>query len=216
MTLTTPRLARFAAVLLAIAMICALGWQGYTIWRQQQQGDIAQNTPAPVNRQTRPTEAVNLASLNLFGRVTSTPAANQPTENLPETNLRIFLRGVLAADGEYPASALIEGSDGKTEVYVAGDEIPGNASLRSVFPNRVVLERGGKLENLYFPETDDGSGMSVQTSRGSDGAESQANSPAETSATQPVVPAPANADQRREQIRQRLEQLRERLKANSN
>ncbi|MDX1801995.1 MAG: type II secretion system protein N, partial [Marinobacter sp.] len=143
------------------------------------------------------------------------------TENLPETNLRIFLRGVMAADGEYPASALIEGSDGKTEVYVSGDELPGNAELRSVFPNRVVLERSGKLENLYFPETDDNSGLTVQSSQSAgaastpDTAGSSTNRP-DARPTPSVTPTPANADERREQIRQRLEQLRERLKANSN
>lgn len=209
----TPRLALFAAVMLAVTMIGALGWQGYTFWRHGQRVASEHTAATPASRQAREADSVDLAELDLFGRVTGTGAPVKQTENLPKTNLRIFLRGVMAADSGYPASALIEGSDGKTEVYVTGDELPGNARLRSVFPDRVVLERGGKLENLYFPETDNNSGVSLVRSPGST---ESATRNADNRPTPLVTPTPATSDQRREQIRQRLEQLRERLKANSN
>ncbi len=212
-SLSTPRVALFATVFLAVAMVSSLGWQSYAFWQHEQHAAGAQAVSVPASGQARSADSVDLAKLDLFGRMNSDPAPVQQTENLPETNLRIFLRGVLAADGEYPASALIEGSDGKTEVYVSGDELPGNARLRSVFPDRVVLERGGKLENLYFPDTDDNSGVSLNPAqRGSEPPPGNATSRPTVSAT----PTPANSDQRRDQIRQRLEQLRERLKANSN
>lgn len=213
MSLSTPRLALSAAVLMTVTMVSALSWQGYMFWRQEQRAASSQMASTPVSRETRKATPVDLASLDLFGRADGNSAPVQQTENLPETNLRIFLRGVMAADGDYPASALIEGSDGKTEVYVSGDELPGNAQLRSVFPNRVVLERSGKLENLYFPQTDDSSGMLLEPDQ------SISEPTTDTTYDQPasmVTPTPANAEQRREQIRQRLEQLRERLKANSN
>jgi general secretion pathway protein C len=140
------------------------------------------------------------------------------TENLPETNLRLSLRGVLAADGEFPGSALIEDDKGKTEAYLVGNELPGNAKLRTVFPNRVIIERAGKLENLYFPELDDRSGVSLASSN----AESLDQEIQQRQTPQPAQRAsssgtatPAGEQQRREEIRQRLEQLRQRLQ-NSN
>jgi general secretion pathway protein C len=135
------------------------------------------------------------------------------TENLPETNLRLFLRGVLAADGEFPGSALIEDDKSKTEAYLVGDELPGNATLRSVHPNRVIIERSGKLENLYFPESEDRSGMSFTADQ-----QEEAAAEAQQAASTPPSRAPASAtsdEQRREEIRRRLEQLRERLRNNN-
>ncbi|AHI29960.1 type II secretion system protein N [Marinobacter similis] len=49
---------------------------------------------------------VDLTTLALFGTASPEGSAGPvETENLPETNLRLFLRGVMAADGEFPGSA---------------------------------------------------------------------------------------------------------------
>ena len=94
-----------------------------------------------------------------------------------------------------------------------GDELPGNAKLRSVHPNRVIIERSGKLENLYFPESEDRSGMSFTADQ------QEPSTPATQQAATPSpsrAPASATSDeQRREEIRRRLEQLRERLRNNN-
>lgn len=221
MPVNASRLPLIAAVLIAFAMALALAWQGYGFWVQEQQRTVnarSKNveTSATVARQ-RPN--VNLATLNLFGTAADNAGTEEiDTENLPETNLRIFLRGVLASDGEFPASALIEDSSSRTEAYMAGNEIPGGATLRTIRPNRVILERNGKLENLYFPETDNQAGLSVAESQI---AETTANQSDETYNSRSIgtnlqsSPQPAS-DQRREEIRQRLEQLRERLRNNSN
>ncbi|MEX0604410.1 MAG: type II secretion system protein N [Marinobacter sp.] len=220
MSVNITRLPLIAAILIALTMAVALAWQGYDFWVQEQQRAAsarAENVQSIAAERPRPD--VNLASLNLFGTANSaTESSEIDTENLPETNLRIFLRGVLAADGEFPASALIEDSNSKTEAYIVGNEIPGGATLRSVRPNRVILERSGKLENLYFPEIDDQAGLAIAQSQI---AEATANQSDDTYNTQPVsTTSPPSSqpasDQRREEIRQRLEQLRERLRNNSN
>lgn len=220
MSVNAPRLPLIAAILIALAMTAALAWQGYGFWMQEQQraaearaADVATTTTEVSQR-----PAVNLAALKLFGNADSSAGTPEiDTENLPETNLRIFLRGVLAAEGEFPASALIEDSNSKTEAYIVGNEIPGGATLRTIRPNRVILERSGKLENLYFPETNDQAGLAIAQSQI---AETTANQSNETYSSQSVSPSqsssPPASDQRREEIRQRLEQLRERLRTNSN
>lgn len=221
MAFTTSRLPLLAVVLVTAAMISSLSWQGYQVWSGDKLDPVAEpdGMTERAASEINPVPDIRLASVDLFGELNPENETKElDTENLPETNLRLFLRGALAADGEYPASALIEDSTGRTEAYVKGDELPGNATLRAIHPQRVILERGGKLENLYFPETDDRAGLSIAANDsqpvaaeqesvsqtrtgGSDGGSTRGGDPSE---------------QRREEIRQRLDQLRERLRQNNN
>ncbi|WP_296934972.1 type II secretion system protein N [uncultured Marinobacter sp.] len=216
MLLNNERLPLILALVAGAAMVALTAWQGYRFWQMEsQQGTFDSVQPLVSDPAAgREPPSVNLSSLDLFGAASGTSApAEIDTENLPETNLRLFLRGVLAADGEFPGSALIEDDKSKTEAYLVGDELPGNAKLRSVHPNRVIIERSGKLENLYFPESEDRSGMSFTAD--------QQDEPA-AEARQAASPSPSRAptsatsgEQRREEIRRRLEQLRERLRNNN-
>ncbi|MDX1554211.1 MAG: type II secretion system protein N [Marinobacter sp.] len=217
MLLTSSRLPLLLATVAGITMITVTAWQGYRFW--QNETDTTTTTPAMPTQTTTnvPQEPnINLASLDLFGKPGEVATeAEADTENLPETNLRLFLRGVLAASGDFPGSALIEDDKSKTEAYLVGDELPGNATLRSVRANRVIIERGGKLENLYFPEDEDRSGVSLASTQTSgDQQEPQPQvRPANTG--QASSNSDDNSEQRRDEIRRRLEQLRERLRTNN-
>ena len=57
---------------------------------------------------------------------------------------------MLAGKNNILASALIEGPNRKTRNYRVDEEVPGGAILKQVYPDRVVLERSGNLENLIF------------------------------------------------------------------
>lgn len=96
----------------------------------------------------------NISSFKLFGD-TQAPVKKQviETEKLPETSLKLRLTGVLAGRDNLQASALIEGPDRKTRSYRVDEDVPGGAILKQVYPDRVVLERSGRLENLVFEET---------------------------------------------------------------
>ncbi|MGM0767688.1 MAG: type II secretion system protein N [Pseudomonadota bacterium] len=218
MPLNNTRLPLLLATVAGIAMIALTSWQAYSFWQSETQREGQQQTGA-ANAASVAEEAatpeVELASLDLFGQAGENATPQEiDTENLPETNLRLFLRGVLAADGEFPGSALIEDSESKTEAYLVGDELPGNAELRSVHANRVIIERGGMLENLYFPEADDRNGVSFAANN-DNGESDEASSDDSGDSTPPASSSPATDDQRREDIRQRLEQLRERLRNNN-
>ncbi len=215
MSILTARLPLLAVILITLAMVGSLTWQGYRLWytdtlrlSPEQAAPAAERT-----QQARSAPDIELARVDLFGQPGAQEQATEvDTENLPETNLQLYLRGVLAAEGEQPASALVEDARGETEVYLVGDELPGNATLRSVRPNRVVIERGGALENLYFPELDDASGVSIAAN------DSDEQAAYEPPASPQAVPDQSGeaSEQRREEIRQRLDQLRERLRQNSN
>lgn len=211
----SPRLPRLLALAVALGMVTITAWQGYRFWQSEQTASALIDRPAvSEDRQSqRQLPDVSLASIPLFGDETTTESTpDQDIENLPETNLRLVLRGVMSASGDFPGSALVEDSDKQTEAYIVGDELPGNATLKTVRPDRIVIKRAGALENLYFPENEDRSGISLAANRDSSGpdyAEQQARP-----ASYPGPDPSPTSDARREEIRQRLEQLRNRLRSN--
>ncbi|RMJ06381.1 Type II secretion system protein N [Marinobacter litoralis] len=217
--LATPKqISLILTIAVALAMVGITAWQGYQFWQSEQQASIPepiQTADATANSGNNVPQ-VQLASLPVFGSPSASgEAPNETTENLPETNLRLSLRGVLAADGEFPGSALIEDDKGNTEAYLVGKPLPGNATLRTVFPNRVIIERQGKLENLYFPEAEKSTGVfmaDTETNQQTTTAPIQQQEQAQRSAPDPQS---TSQQQRREEIRKRLEQLRQRLRNNN-
>ncbi len=154
-----------AAIALTAGMVASFSLQGYRLWQQNDdlvtpEAGVQAQAPA---KSSAP-DAKQLANVHLFGEPAAQTAA-QPlqTENLPETNLRLTLRGVSASDTEGLASALVEGPDQQTQVYLIGDTLPGNALLRAIYPTRIVIERRGRLENLYFPEDRNDSSSSISS-----------------------------------------------------
>jgi general secretion pathway protein C len=218
MALGFSRLPVLAVIVLTLAMLASLGWQGYDIWEsggfQPSTNDSNPSADSDGKRSVRVPD-ISLADIGLFGKAGETAGAGiETTEDLPETNLRLFLRGVMAAEGDYPASALIEDSEGQTEAYVVGESLPGDASLHSVHPRRIIINRGGKLENLYFPELKASGG--VQLADNSDSGGQTVTSAPRSRPPDAAAPAQRQAaepsEARREQIRDRLQQLRERLR----
>ncbi|WP_416399090.1 type II secretion system protein N [Allohahella sp. A8] len=132
-------------------------WRDYQQLQRSPVAISAQGNNAVVQRPVR-----QLLGLNLFGSPTAkTEAPVQTTEELPETNLQLTLRGISSSDANDVGGALIEGPDRITDFFRVGESMPGNASLHSVYANRVVIDRSGQLENLFFPE-EIGSGSSVE------------------------------------------------------
>lgn len=202
-----------AAILAGVAMITTTAWQAYLFWQEAGQPARFAGTRAPAAAEpdTRAVPQPDWQRVPLFGNETKDAEETvASTENLPATNLRLYLRGVLAAEGDFPGSALVEDDKGRTEVYLIGDELPGNARLHAVFPTRVVLERSGKLENLYFPDPETRSSLAVPV--GSAREPVTVTPPAPAATATGVAPDPRREQSRREEIRRRLEQLRERLR----
>jgi general secretion pathway protein C len=213
----SPRLPFILALIGGLGMISATAWQAYEFWHSTAgNSSVKATTGSIANQQPREqTPDIELASVSLFGEVNqSQTAPEEDIDNLPETNLQLVLRGVMAASGDFPGSALLEDSRNRTEAYVVGDDLPGNATLKKVRPDRIIIDRGGALENLFFPEQEDQTGVALARTDsnqvGQDYPEQQAGP---TGFSGPD--ASRSSDSRREEIRQRLEQLRNRLR-NSN
>ncbi|MBF0604950.1 MAG: hypothetical protein HQL07_14810 [Nitrospirae bacterium] len=74
------------------------------------------------------------------------------TRNLPETSLNFQLHGILFIEGTtIPAFALIKVADGTEKVFGIGEVLSGDVRLMAVEGDRVILDRGGRLEALKLP-----------------------------------------------------------------
>ena len=196
----SPRLPIVLAVVAGIGMVFITAWQAYGFTQSQSSSSAAAagHSAAQNSQPEQQTPDLSLASVSMFGDASQADlAAQESIDNLPETNLKLFLRGVMSASGNFSGSALVEDSKNHTEAYLAGDELPGNATLRTVRPDRIIIERSGALENLYFPANEDRGGISLVN--GNSGSSDVSADPDQ------------GRDQQQEELKQRLEQLRNRL-----
>lgn len=212
--LSLPRAVHILIGLALVSGLCALlALQIYPFWQQFQKGwvpDVAVKQITPSNDQREYT----VAEFNLFGEENAAPRVVEETpKDLPETRLRLTLTGVLAGRKEELAGALIEGPDRSTDYYKIGDSLPGNAELHKIYPDRVVVKRSGRLENLYFPESS-APMQAVQTFDNAPANPEQAARPA----PRPTPTANPNtlSEERRQSIKDRLSNLRQRIINNRN
>lgn len=75
---------------------------------------------------------------------------NAPVE-APETKLNLILKGALASNDPQHARAIIADPRGKEEQYAVGAQLPGNAELSEIHPDRIILKRNGRFETLRLP-----------------------------------------------------------------
>lgn len=89
----------------------------------------------------------------LFGEPEAESGDETEVTEAPETTLQLVLRGVIATGSAGTARAIIAGRSGE-ESYRIGDDLPGGAVLERIFPNRVLLRRNGRFEELRMPRAD--------------------------------------------------------------
>lgn len=209
-----PRMAHvMIGLLLVAALIAVLAWQIVPFWEQRKKGWIPEVRIKAVAGADK-TRTHDVSRFNLFGSTNQTPEpAVETPKDLPETRLRLTLTGILAGRQEDFTGALIEGPDRQTHYYKVGDELPGNATLHKVFPERVVVQRSGRLENLYFPESA-APMQAIQDYRDAPANPDMLNQP------EPSPSAVSNpnvlSEERRQSIKDRLSNLRQRIMNNRN
>jgi len=98
-----------------------------------------------------------LPDWHLFGAAQQAATASAKTTapiDAPDTRLKLVLRGALASANPKQARAIIADPRGKEERYAVGDQLPGNAELSEILPDRVILKRNGRYETLRLPRDD--------------------------------------------------------------
>ncbi|MDQ7075856.1 MAG: type II secretion system protein GspC [Gammaproteobacteria bacterium] len=103
--------------------------------------------------QTKTNPASQITPYNLFGSSAKTGSNNRAApQSAPETRLNITLKGVLAFEPQEFAMAIISQNGRDEQVFAVGDTLPGNAKLKEVYSDRIILQRGNRLETLKLPE----------------------------------------------------------------
>lgn len=105
---------------------------------------------------------------NLFGKegARERVADTAPKEVVaPKTKLQLVLHGVFVATEEDNSTAIISEKRRDSKLYHVGDKLPGSATLAAVHDDRVLLNRQGRLEALYFPEKTSARGSSRSSSK---------------------------------------------------
>lgn len=91
-----------------------------------------------------------IVARHLFGQAQAVGAGQGSA--IPETQLQLVLRGVMASGDPRTATAIIADPSGNENFYRVGKELPGSAILKEVHDQHIVLSRGGRIEVLRLPE----------------------------------------------------------------
>jgi general secretion pathway protein C len=104
---------------------------------------VAQSTAAA----QPPIDIAEIASQHLFG---APPAVSEGGSGAPRTDLALVLTGTIAATLPQNGLAILGANPAAVKVYAVGDNVPGGARLHAVYDDRVLLDRGGRLESLML------------------------------------------------------------------
>ncbi len=114
----------------------------------------------------------------LFGQAPGTAndaKTNLPPESAPVTTLNLVLKGVITAQPMSRALAIIAEKGGKNEqLYSLGDKIPGDATIREIHLDRIIISRAGTFETLFLegfePQKSSPTSATAHNTADSDGA----------------------------------------------
>lgn len=115
---------------------------------------IAPPVPAP-SAGGRVAASVDLGAIlkaGLFGHAPDQDAGAAALQPTAKTRLPLTLQGVFVTEPPSDSAAIIARKGNPGRLYAIGDELPGNATLRAVQAEQVILLRAGQHETLTFPE----------------------------------------------------------------
>ena len=146
----TARAMALAPTVVTVILVIALAAQlAAVVWRvlAPQQGMVPVASP-PATAPAGP-NLPNIVGAHLFG--TAAIEATGDAASAPATSLRLTLAGTIAGQDPAKGWAIIGQTAQDAKVYATGANIPGGARLKEVYADRVILERGGRLEALALP-----------------------------------------------------------------
>jgi general secretion pathway protein C len=154
---------RYLPPAVTAVLVIAIAYQLATLTWTLVPGATPTITPAaPQASGTTPAPAGDfgaLANAHLFGQAADGPAPVVPAVvDAPDTTLSLTLQGILSDEtdpsGSPIMSAIISTNRGEQKTYRVGQTIDNadGATLHSVYSDRVLLNRNGRIETLRFPK----------------------------------------------------------------
>lgn len=159
--------ARSLPLWVSAGLVLLLAWQAVQLtWTAL--GSRAAPPPADAGPMLAPQgpamPAVNIGRIvdaHLFGEAGAAGSQETDPTAVAATQMNLVLAGTIAHADPQRGFAIVGESAATARVYAVGKTITGGTKLHSVYPDRVILDRGGKLEALILPKKFEGGGMSA-------------------------------------------------------
>lgn len=135
---------------------------------------VAPATNAPAVAGPPPARTVDVAAIvnaHLFGEANAPAAGSTDPNAVAASQMPLVLVGTIANTDPALGYAIIGESAVSAKVYGVGKTITGGTRLHSVYPDRAILDRGGKLEALLLPKKFQGGGLSAGAQAGANPAD---------------------------------------------
>jgi general secretion pathway protein C len=149
----------------SLALVVVLAWQlvqlGWAILGATKAPGASTTAPV-VAPAAPPGPAIDLPTIlnaHLFGVAGAPPAGATDPNSVAATQMNLVLVGTIAESDPERGYAIIGESAATAKVYAVGKTITGGTKLHSVYPDRAILDRGGKLEALLLPRKFTGGGL---------------------------------------------------------
>ena len=159
--------ARSLPLWVSAGLVLLLAWQAVQLtWtalgaRRAPAPTAVAPMPQPQGPSAPAVDVGRIVNAHLFG----VPGASGSDETDPSavaaTQMNLVLAGTIAHADPQRGFAIVGESAATARVYAVGRTITGGTKLHSVYPDRVILDRGGKLEALILPKKFQGGGMSA-------------------------------------------------------
>lgn len=138
-----PMAVNLAALLLLVGGLASWTW----VLFKPNVPQVIPNSPSIAPVPTVNFNPQTLLAAHLFGQA-PVSQQGQSIESIPLSSLNLVLTGVVAAGGA--SYALISVNGQPQEPFAIGQEIISGAALQAVYPDRVILTRGGVSESLML------------------------------------------------------------------
>jgi general secretion pathway protein C len=125
---------------------------------------VAPTTNVPGVPGPPPARTVDVGAIvnaHLFGEANAPAAGSTDPNAVAASQMPLVLVGTIARTDPTLGYAIIGENAVSAKVYAVGKTITGGTKLHSVYPDRAILDRGGKLEALLLPKKFQGGGMSA-------------------------------------------------------
>ena len=131
-----------------------------------QPAPVATDNQAVASASSQRVDVRALVAAHLFGQAAEPVADAQPDPvDAPDTTLNLELKGIFASQLDGESRALIASGRGEEQAYAVGDELSRGIELYEIYADRVILDRGGRLETLRLDKNKAGSGDTGATTR---------------------------------------------------
>jgi general secretion pathway protein C len=155
--------ARLLPLGVSAALVVLLAWQVIQlVWTLIGAGRAPAAGPAATASVQAPTApAIDVGTIvgaHLFGVAGVTDAGSGDPGAVAATQMALVLVGTIAHLDPSLGYAIIGDSAASAKVYGVGKTITGGTKLHAVYADRVILDRGGKLEALLMPRKFTGGG----------------------------------------------------------